>query len=53
MATRTGRPDYHTDSPVSVRFPPELLAWLNQQDRARSAVIIEAVREKRDRETAG
>lgn len=44
------RPDYHTASPVPVRIPADLLAWIDQQERSRSAVIIEAVREKRDRE---
>lgn len=44
------RPDYHKDRPVPVRIPPELLAWIDRQGRSRSAVIIEAVREKRERE---
>lgn len=47
------RPDYHKDGPVPVRIPPDLLAWIDRQGRSRSAVIIEAVAEKRDRETAG
>jgi hypothetical protein len=47
------RPDYHKDAPVPVRVPPDLLAWIDEQERSRSAVIIEAIREKRDRETAG
>jgi hypothetical protein len=47
------RSDYHKDAPVPVRIPPELLAWIDRQGRSRSAVIIEAVREKRERETAG
>lgn len=44
------RPDYHKDKPVPVRIPPDLLAWIDGQGRGRSAVIIEAVREKRDRD---
>jgi len=44
------RPDYHKDPPVPVRIPPELLTWIDRQGKSRSAVIIEAVREKRDRE---
>jgi hypothetical protein len=51
--SRPGRPDYHKDAPVPVRIPPELLAWIDRQGRPRSAVIIEAIREKRERETAG
>lgn len=47
---RTGRPDYHKAAPVPVRIPPDLLAWIDQQGRPRSAVIIEAVREKRERD---
>jgi predicted transcriptional regulator len=48
------RLDYHKDGPVSLRLPPELLKWVDGQaeadGRSRSAVIIEAVREKRERE---
>lgn len=43
------------DAPIGVRFPPELREWLRQQTadgRSRSAVIIEAVAEKRARESA-
>lgn len=42
------RSDYHKDAPVPVRIPPDLLAWIDQQGRSRSAVIIEALRRMRD-----
>jgi Arc/MetJ-type ribon-helix-helix transcriptional regulator len=48
------RPDYHTASPVTLRLPADLREWVERQaqddGRSRSAVIIEAVREKRARE---
>jgi hypothetical protein len=46
------RPDYHKEAPVPVRIPPDLLAWVDAQGRSRSAVIIEALREKREREAS-
>lgn len=50
------RPDYHKDSPVSLRLPPDLLEWVDGQaeadGRSRSAVIIEATEEKRARAEA-
>jgi hypothetical protein len=49
---RPGRPDYHKRAPVPVRIPPELLAWIDRQGRPRSAVIIEAIEEKRVRDGA-
>jgi len=45
------------DTPVTLRPPQDVRAWLlsesERRDISRSALIIEAVREKRDRETAG
>ena len=46
------RPDYHKAAPVPVRMPAALLAWIDEQGRGRSAVIIEAVQEKRDRQAS-
>lgn len=50
------RPDYHKDSPVSIRVPPDLLEWLDGQAAAtgqsRASVIIGAVQEKRARDEA-
>lgn len=51
------RPDYHNDSPVTVRIPAGLLARLDalaaSQGQSRSAVIIKAVGEICDREEPG
>jgi len=53
----TKRPDYHTDSPVTVRIPAGLLARLDalaaRRGQSRSAAIIKAVGEECDREEAG
>lgn len=50
------RPDYHTDSPVTVRMPAGLLARLEAlaagRGQSRSAAIIDAVRDACDREEA-
>jgi hypothetical protein len=45
------RKDRHKEPPVSIRLPAALLAWLAAQDRPRQAVIIEAIEEKRARES--
>jgi metal-responsive CopG/Arc/MetJ family transcriptional regulator len=48
------RPDYHKDSPVTVRLPPPVLDRLDKRAGeagvSRSALIIEAVTEKLDRD---
>lgn len=51
------RPDYHTDSPVTVRIPAGLLARLDalaaRRGQSRSAVIVKAVIEACDRGEPG
>jgi hypothetical protein len=51
------RPDYHKDNPVSLRLAHDLLRWVADRaaetGQSRSALIAEAVREKRDRTAAG
>lgn len=50
------RPDYHKESPVTVRLPGPVLERLDKRaeesGRSRSALIIEAVSEKLEREDA-
>jgi hypothetical protein len=45
-----------SDTPVTLRPPQDVRAWLTSESErrgiSRSALIIEAVKEKRDRETA-